>query len=292
MSFSRMLTSFVLMGAATGARVTAGKGGEESLSSQSTLIRNSKGHFQLYWPSASQSSCSAVLFSVGTAMGAGEYPKIADALTARGFVVGIVDPQPGSMTKLDDKKLSAAFTEAKTNLLGWTGGTCRSVKTWLMGGHSAGGGTAHKVFETNPSMTDAVFSVDPFAKGDLGGNIPLPGLYWGFSKSTCFVSPRDSSEAGYTRSDAGKRVLAKVKVTNKFTLCGSEPDYFHCSISDGCGIACGNCGRGTPATYYEEVADSVKSFASMVSSGSWGNLNSIAVETATPVTWFLGTDMP
>lgn len=291
MAFSRVLLSSLLFACGNSARV-AEKASEGSSSAGSTLIKNDKGYFKVYWPAPTSGSCSAVLFSVGTAMGQHEYPQIAEALTARGILVGIVDPQPGSMTKLDVDKLTAAFTEAKANLLQWSGGACGSVNTWLMGGHSAGGGTAHKVFEANAGMTDAVFSVDPFAKGDLGGNIQLPGLYWGFSKSSCFVDPKDSSEAGYVRSQSGKRVLAKVTVTKKFTMCGSEPDYFHCSISDGCGIACGNCGRGTPDSFYEDVAESVKTFAGIVRYGRWGSLSDVAVTSATPVTWFMGDEMP
>ena len=79
--------------------------------------------------------------------------------------MAIVDPEKGFPFKLNVEKLRSAYAHAKENLVSWSDGACGSVSKWLLGGHSAGGGTTHKVLAADPSMANGIFSVDPFTKG-------------------------------------------------------------------------------------------------------------------------------
>jgi len=213
----------------------------------------------LHYPDASQTSCEVILFSVGTATSVGGYDSMAGALTQKGFVVAIVDPQKGNPTKLDVEKLREAYSHVKDNLVGWAGDKCQSVSKWIVGGHSAGGGTAHKVFDSDPSMADAVFSVDPFTKGDMGGEVNLPSLFWGFDVTTCFVTKEVAAVGYYALTSSEKRVLVRAQKELTWSACGYAPKYFHCSVVDGGCTACTNC-MDTPEYFFEDVANSVRVF--------------------------------
>lgn len=246
--------------------------------------------YQVYWPTTQQTSCSAFLFSVGTAMSVSGYAEFATRMVAKGYIFIVVDPEPGSMTKLNKDRLQTAFLAGKEKWSEWTGNACGSIDAWLLGGHSAGGGTAHKVFVDMPNITDAVFSVDPFAAGDMGPNIDLPGLYWGLSDSTCFVGPAESSQAGFSRSAPTKRVLAKVEV--KWQWVPPQPNFYHCSISNGCGVACMTT-HDTPASFYQDVANAIEVFVHSLTTDQWGSAlrsNLQALQTSTPLEWYVNED--
>jgi len=229
------------------------------------------------------------LFSVGTTMSVSGYAEFATRVAAKGYIFIMVDPEPGSFTKLNKDKLQTAFLIGKERWSGWTGNACGSIDAWLLGGHSAGGGTAHAVFADMPSITDGVFSVDPLARGDLGPNIDLPGLYWGFSETTCFVKPADSSHAAYARSPVSKRVLAIVDVQWKWLP--PQPIYYHCSISNGCNVACGST-VDTPASFYDDVIKSIDVFVHSLTTDQWestrSNLDALQIDTA--LEWHVNED--
>jgi len=245
--------------------------------------------YQVYWPTSKQSSCTAVMFAVGTSMSVSGYAEFGTRMAAKGYIFIVVDPEPGSMTKLNKDRLQTAFLAGKQQWSGWTGNACGSIDAWLLGGHSAGGGTAHAVFVDSPSVTDGVFSVDPLARGDLGPNLDLPGLYWGFSQSTCFVSPADSSQAAFLRSPSTKRVLAKVDV--KWQSFPPTPKYYHCSISNGCNVACSSF-SDTPAEFYEDVIKSIDVFVESLTTDQWGSTRSRleALQIDTDLEWFVNED--
>ena len=54
-----------------------------------------------------------------------------------------------------------AIVEVKRSLLSWTS-ACGTVSKWVVGGHSAGGGSVHSAVSADPSLADALFSVDPY----------------------------------------------------------------------------------------------------------------------------------
>ena len=90
-------------------------------------------------PAGHQSSCEAVLFSVGTSVSVDSYDSMAAALVKRGFVVAIVDPEKGWPTKLNVEKLREAYAHAKDNIVSWSDGACGSVSKWLLGGRGVVG---------------------------------------------------------------------------------------------------------------------------------------------------------
>lgn len=243
--------------------------------------------YQVYWPTTQQSSCSAILFSVGTAMGVSNYGDFAASMVAKGFVFIMVDPEPGSMTKLNKGRLQDAYLTAKDSWAEWTDNACGSIDAWILGGHSAGGGTAHKVFVDMPNITDAVFSVDPFAMGDLGASIDLPGLYVGFSEQTCSVDPVVSSQAGYAKSAPTKRALAKVTVERH----NGDLTFHHCSISGGCSFVC-RSGIPTPASFFHDVATMVETFAHTLTTNQWARFRSSmeALPISTPLQFYINED--
>lgn len=242
--------------------------------------------YKVHFPDSIQRSCHAILFSVGTGVSVGKYDTFAEALVQKGYIVAIVDPERGSMTKLDANKLQGAYAEAKDQLLSWTS-ACDSINKWIVGGHSAGGGTAHKVLVSNPSLADAIFSVDPFTKGDMGGDVRLPALYWGFDVTTCFVTKSAAAEGYYGLTENTKRVFYRAEKVMENSLCGFAPKYFHCSIVDGHCPACTNC-KDTPAYFFEDIANSVDAFINSALTGSWSASN-VEVQTTTPVVIFVAS---
>jgi len=245
--------------------------------------------FSVHVPETAQDSCEAVLFSVGTAVSVGGYDSMAAALVKRGFAVAIVDPEKNWPTKLNVDKLRDAYAHAKENLVAWSNGACGSISKWLIGGHSAGGGTAHKVLAVDPSMADGIFSVDPFTKGDLGGALNLPGLYWGFDVSTCFVTKEQAASAYYGLSEKSKRIFVRVQKEYITTKCGYSPKYYHCSIVDGGCTACTNC-MDTPEYFFEDVADTVLKFSKAFAIRSWTR-DTLSLKSATPADYFVAEDV-
>jgi hypothetical protein len=253
---------------------------QKSLLTSSASIRTKRHSsdtidLKLHFPDAPQASCEAVLFSVGTAVDVNGYDSLAQALTKRNFVVAIVDPQKGNPTKLSVEKLHAAYTHVKENLVDLAGDKCQSVSKWIVGGHSAGGGTAHKVFAQDSSMADAVFSVDPFSavtpspveeshegrssEDTIIQGLDIPSLFWGFDVTTCFVSKEKAAKGHYEATTPSKRVFVRAKRIMQWCDCGHSPKYYHCSIVDGGCMGCMNC-MDTPVFFFEDVANSVRIF--------------------------------
>jgi len=261
----------------------------EAASTTGKIIDLPDHQFKVHSPAGTQASCEAILFSVGTSVSVGGYDSMAAALVKRGFVVAIVDPEKGWPTKLNEDKLRFAYSHAKENLLTWSEGACGSISKWIVGGHSAGGGTAHKVLAADPSMADGVFSVDPFTKGGLGGMVNLPGLYWGFDVTTCFVTKEQAASAYYSLTDTDKRIFVRAQKEYVNSKCGYSPKYYHCSVVDGGCTACTNC-MDTPEYFFEDVADSVQKFSEGFAKRSW-SVDVLGLKSTTPVDYFVGADL-
>lgn len=225
----------------------------------------SANEFVVYYPESSQDVCDVIMFAVGTAVSVDQYGNFSHSLVGKGYVVVIVDPQKGSLTKLDFEKSKAAFETAKSGLGDWIS-TCGSFEKWIMGGHSAGGGTAHAVISANPSLADAVFSFDPF---DLGLNgrsavVNKPALYWGFDFTSCSATKEKSAQMAYDLTDNERRVLVRVKkVGSSF-----NPTFFHCSLVDG---GCFFCSRffDTPPEFFVDLSNTVSQFITDAFARTW-----------------------
>lgn len=232
-------------------------GGKVSANVTGNVITTRNQQFKVFTPTAQGTSCDAVLFGVGTATGVNGYDRMAEALTGKGFVVAIVDPEKGWFTKNNVGKLREAFAFAQDNLVSWSDGTCSSVRSWILGGHSAGGGTTHKVVSLNPSMADGIFSWDPFTNSGLRDyTVSVPGLYWGLDTTTCAVTKKDAAEAYYELTETKKRILVRIySKEQSANWCAN-----HCSIVDGGCIVCQPC-MPTPQYFFDDVAESVHAFS-------------------------------
>ena len=101
------------------------------------------GQVRVYYKSPSPAACEAIVLGVGTAMSRDSYDNLAAAISSYGYIVVIMDHQPGSMTKTDAGKFKNCVIEVQNSILGWLSGTgCTSIAHWILGGHSAGGQAA------------------------------------------------------------------------------------------------------------------------------------------------------
>ena len=107
-------------------------------------------------------------------MSRSDYDKMANQMAnTYGYVVVIMDHNPGNMVKTDPVKYRNCALEIKANLLSWLAGTgCTSISHWILGGHSAGGQAAHNAISSDPNLADAIFSIDPY-------NIKAPAMLTG-----------------------------------------------------------------------------------------------------------------
>ena len=83
-----------------------------------------RGQYRIFYKSPSPATAEAIVLGVGTAMSRDSYDNLADAITnTYGYVVVIMDHQPGNMTKTDATKYKNCAIEVQNNILGWLSGT-------------------------------------------------------------------------------------------------------------------------------------------------------------------------
>ena len=167
---------------------------------------------------------------------------------------------------------------------------CTSIDKWIIGGHSASGQVAHKAIHAYKSLADAEIGLDPFDCGDEVTN-DLPSLFWGFAKTTCHVNYEKSAQACYVRTNQKNRVYYRVDVPKVWNICGHQPLYYHCSFCDHGSIICNNCAE-TPATFYVDVANSIRKFVDAVKNNDWSRDNFILQNSKTPLTLFVNDARP
>jgi len=247
------------------------------------------GQVRVYYKSPSPANCEAFVLGVGTAMSRDSYDNLAAAISSYGYIVIIMDHQPGSLTKTDAGKYKNCVVEIQNNILGWLSGTgCTSIAHWILGGHSAGGQAAQNAVSGNPGLAEGVFSIDPYDCSGTGA-VSVPALYWGFDVTTCFVGKDSAAKAGYYGSHA-QRAFYRVNKIYSWGPCGYSPKYFHCSFTDSDCPACTNC-MYTPSAFYTDVAKSVNKFINAAFYGTWSKAN-VAVSTSTPTVLFVDSDAP
>jgi hypothetical protein len=250
------------------------------------------GQVRIHYPSSSPTACEVIMLGVGTAMSDNDYDNLAGKLNNFGYIVAIMDHQPGSLTKTDATKYKNLANEIKANLLTWLSGTgvscTNGVAHWIMGGHSAGGQAAQYAVGNNAGLADAIFSIDPF---DVSSApiVSVPALYWGLDTTTCFVDKNKAGKAAYQRS-SGQREFVRINVPYGLSVCGYSPKYFHCSFTDGTCPACTNC-QYPPSSFYTEVATSVNKFINAAFYGTWSKAN-LNFSSNVPKTIFEGADAP
>ncbi|MES2820232.1 MAG: hypothetical protein V4812_14740 [Pseudomonadota bacterium] len=251
----------------------------------------SQGKARITTPGSMPAQCTAVLLAVGTAMSNRDYDTLASHIAAYGYVIVVLDHQPGSLTKTNATKLRNLVLAVKSSLPSWVSPGCGSgFDRWLLGGHSAGGQAAHSAMLTDSSLASAVFSVDPYNLSGLG-TISKPGLYWGFNSTTCFVDVNAAGKAAYNRTPSATRVFHRVDTSKGWQWCGYVPHYSHCSFTNGGCPGCSSC-VSAPQSFYNDVAQSVNRFVNALASGNWAKSNLTLVGAQTPVTTFTGSEQP
>lgn len=244
---------------------------------------------RVHHPPAVAAAPEVFVLAVGTAMSRSSYDFLSAQLTAKGYVVVIMDHQPGNLTKTDAGKFRTCVDLVKARIAGWLAPRgYAGAAHWIVGGHSAGGQAAQYALAADPTMADAIFSIDPY---NLSGapRVPGPALYWGFETTTCFVGVNDAARAGYYGTD-GRRAFVRVKRGYSWGPCGYSPKYFHCSFCDGHCPGCTNC-MTTPNSFFIDVAGSVQRFVNAAFYGTWSK-SALAGSTTTPTTLFVDGDAP
>lgn len=248
-----------------------------------------EGNIRIHIPNQQESTCSAILLGVGTAMSVNGYDKLSNAINQHGHLVVILDHAPGKLVKTDPDRYAALATRVKDDLLSWIDdSTCNAVDHWIMGGHSAGGQAAQNAVANNSGLADGIFSIDPY-NGKNTERVSVPAMYWGFNKTTCFVTANDAAKETYQRSD-DRRAFYRVNTTYSWGPCGYSPKYFHCSFCDGHCPACTNC-KTTPDHFFIDVANSVDRFIEHGFSSSWNKAN-MTFNSTTPYDLFIDHEQP
>lgn len=250
----------------------------------------STGKIRIHYPNPAPAACEAIVLGVGTQMARDDYDKLSQALNAYGYIVVIMDHNPGNMVKTDAAKFENCLLDVQANLLNWLSGTsCTAISHWLVGGHSAGGQAAQETISGDPTLADAIFSIDPYNCSNTG-TVVLPALYWGFDVTTCFVTKEDAAEAGYYGS-LGQRVFQRVDRKYTWGPCGPAPKFFHCSFADEHCLACTNC-MYTKSYFFTDVANSVYKFINAAFYGTWSKSALQIDNPTTPIDLFVDNDQP
>lgn len=244
---------------------------------------------RVHYPSVIPAPAESIVLAVGTAMSRWDYDFLAAQLTTKGYLVTIIDHQPGNLTKTDPVKYASCVNLVKAGIGSWLAPYgFASVAHWIVGGHSAGGQAAQNAMSADPTLADAIFSIDPYNLSGAG-RVPGPALYWGFASTTCFVGVNDAAKAGYYGTD-GQRAMVQVARRFSFGPCGYSPKFFHCSFCDGHCPGCTNC-MTTPNSFFVDVANSVQKFVNAAFYTGWSKAN-LTVSTTTPTTLFVDADQP
>jgi hypothetical protein len=198
-----------------------------------------EGYIRYHYDDSVESQCdTVVLVGVGTAMGANKYENLAEEVVADSSIVFIMmDFNPYNMVKLSATKytkLANSVADHITTLVP----ACKTPPPngFIVGGHSAGGQAA---MEALPSIITTVnpigfLGLDPFnaKNGAKKHNITIPSIYWGFKKTTCFVTAKNAAAFAYSHTTNKERVF--------FQVANTHSKITHCIFTDsGCGgIAC------------------------------------------------------
>ncbi len=218
------------------------------------------------------SSCEYVLLlGVGTFMSVTDYDNLSRAITNdQSVVVVIMDHNVYKIDKTSHTKYASLANEVVYQLNTLIPICELGSAHILFGGHSASGQAAmqawrHRLFDTSKFDPLGFIGLDPYEISEKTMDhiiiFDLPGLYWGFTKTTCLVAVQKAAKAAYDITMTSARVLYSIhneKENRKMT---------HCVFTDqGCGIHPLSCGTSISFHWvHEKVAESVRIYLQALS---------------------------
>lgn len=223
------------------------------------------GVIRYHYDSAVSSSCQHVLLlGVGTFMSVGDYDKISQAIvSAESIVVAITDHNVDNFEKTSPSKY-ASLTNEIIYQLNTLIPICKYGEARiLIGGHSASGQAAMQAWQQGLIDRSKVsplgfIGLDPYliSKKTMDETVvfDLPGLYWGFTRTTCQVTVEKAAQAAYRITEESARVLYSIHNENH------ESSMTHCVFTDnGCGVPPLSCSTSAEFDWvYGKVAESVR----------------------------------
>ena len=209
-------------------------------------IEDANGHVQgrytYYYASDDIPVRVIFIFGVGTDMQSSNYMTISKEIVTRcnAVLFIVLDHNPGNLIKLDGAKFASNANMIASNPSKYFpsvkveggGGVSTSIM-FVIGGHSAGGSAAIDAMNDGQLLfTPAGFlGLDPYGtSGFKGLHIPIPGLFWGFDKTTCFVKINKAAEACYDIAPVNARALYRVH--------NDDGNIQHCIFADDGCLAC------------------------------------------------------
>jgi hypothetical protein len=218
-----------------------------------------------YHYDAAIASCSFVLIlGVGTFMSVSDYDKVSEQI-ALGYpiVVVISDHNEGNFQKTSSTDYALLVNGLGSQLSDLIPICSNGDAKIVIGGHSASGEASvvawqHGLLEMMKPIVGFV-GLDPFEISehtvDESNTLDLPGLFWGFTRTTCSVTKEKAAEAAYKLTSSFARVLYTIHNDNGC-------DISHCVFTDhGCGVRPLICGtRDQHDWVYQYVAESIHLF--------------------------------
>eukprot|EP00540_Astrosyne_radiata_P008791 CAMPEP_0116863294 /NCGR_PEP_ID=MMETSP0418-20121206/24139_1 /TAXON_ID=1158023 /ORGANISM="Astrosyne radiata, Strain 13vi08-1A" /LENGTH=255 /DNA_ID=CAMNT_0004498293 /DNA_START=48 /DNA_END=816 /DNA_ORIENTATION=+ len=190
-------------------------------------------------------------------MGPNDYDLVSTQITSgTSIVTVIVDPEPFWCFK---KSATSYARLVNAFVLQW-GPKCQgNSPNFFVGGHSASGmAAAHALPFITTFEPVGFIGLDPYSF-DSPPDIHIPGLFWGFSDTTCFADVNEAAKPAYVGTGDASRVLYQIQNDMKHLS--------HCSFTDdGCGPIGGIVCPANPGSnrIRESVGESVKKFVAQL----------------------------
>ena len=215
------------------------------------------------------SSCNyLLLLGVGTFMSVSDYDNLSRALTYdQNLVVAVIDHNVQNLEKTSSTKFASLVHEIIFQISSLIPICTRGQAKLLIGGHSASGEAAMNAWHEGllsalPRETIGFIGLDPYeiSNKTMPDNIimSLPGLYWGFTTTTCLVEVQKAARAAYNKTVKDARVLYVIHNEKH------DSQTSHCVFTDkGCGfipLGCGTTSSASVNSVYGMVAESVQLF--------------------------------
>ena len=232
-----------------------------------SAAEGSSGRLRYFYDDEVANPCEhLVLLGVGTTMSTSDYDVLSTELVTNEPIVAIiVDQNPFWFVKTNANRF-ASFTNAIVEQLDQIVPVCQNrppPKQIVIGGHSAGGQAAWNSIPRLSYQPTGFLGLDPFRLDpNDDSNMNLPGLFWGFTETSCQVTAGQAAKAGYQASTEDGRVFYQINNSD-----GSAAG--HCSFTDG-GCFGPVCPAAASSSWVREsVAEGTQRFLKALGEGEW-----------------------